>query len=140
MIIFKEESYAIMGAVFEVYKTLGNSFVESFYQKALEHEFKLRKIPFESQKRIPALYKNTVIGTFVPDFVCYDKIVVELKSRERTTEDEQRQVINYLNVGGYSLGILVNFGKADKVYYHRLVRKENNIECLAEESISYLKE
>ncbi len=58
MLYYKDESYAIFGAIFEVYKTLGNTFIESFYQKALEHEFTLRNIPFVPQKRIPALYKG----------------------------------------------------------------------------------
>ena len=123
MVLYGDESYAIMGAVFEVYKTLGNSFTEHFYQKALEHEFKLRKIPFESQKTIPAKYKGVEIGFFRPDFVCYDKIVVEIKSISQTAEEEVRQVLIYLDAGDYDLGILVNFGSEKHVSYQRIIRK-----------------
>lgn len=123
MVLYGDESYAIMGAVFEVYKTLGNSFTEHFYQKALEHEFLLRKIPFESQKTIPAKYKGVEIGYFRPDFVCYDKIIVEIKSLSHTTEEETRQVLNYLNAGEYDLGILINFGSEKRVSYQRFIRK-----------------
>ena len=123
MVLYADESYAIMGAVFEVYKTLGNSFTEHFYQKALEHEFRLRKIPFESQKTIPAKYKGVEIGFFRPDFVCYDKIIVEIKSLSHTAEEETRQVLNYLNAGDYNLGILINFGADKQVSYQRVIRK-----------------
>ena len=137
MLFFEEEIYAIRGAIFEVYKTLGNSFIESFYQKALEHELTLRQIPFVAQKYIPAIYKGKEIGYYKPDFVCYDKIVVELKSREKTTEDEQRQIVNYLNLGGYELGILVNFGAYPKVFIQRIVKKGTKSPCVGEEVPSY---
>ena len=137
MLYYKDESYAIFGAIFEVYKTLGNTFIESFYQKALEHEFTLRNIPFVPQKRMPALYKGQDIGYYTPDFVCYDRIIVELKSRDNTTEEEQKQVMNYLNVGKYDLGILVNFGTYPKVYVQRIVRKGASLTSVEEEETPY---
>ena len=137
MLYYKDESYVIFGAIFEVYKTLGNTFIESFYQKALEHEFTLRSIPFAPQKHIPAMYKGYEIGHYTPDFVCFDCIIVELKSRENTTEEEQKQVINYLNLGGYDLGILVNFGTYPKVYVQRIVRKGAALPSVEEEEPPY---
>jgi GxxExxY protein len=137
MLYYKDESYAIIGAIFEVYKTLGNTFIESFYQKALEHEFRLRNIPFVSQKHIPAIYKGQEIGYFTPDIICYDRIIVELKARENTTEEEQKQVVNYLTIGGYDLGILVNFGTYPKVYVQRILRKGATLPSVEEEEPPY---
>lgn len=78
-IIFKELSYAITGAAMEVHKTLGAGFLESVYQTALAHEFKLQNIPFEAQVRLPVTYKNILAGDFIADFVVDHKVIVEIK-------------------------------------------------------------
>ena len=79
-IIYKLESFDIMGACFEVYKEKGSGFVESVYQECLEMELGDRKIPFKAQVELALTYKGRPLkGKFKPDFICYDKIVLELK-------------------------------------------------------------
>ena len=80
MIIYKEESANIVGAIFEVHKRLGVGLLEKVYQEALEIELKIRNIPFEREKRYDVYYRNQKLNTnYIADFVCYDKIIVELK-------------------------------------------------------------
>ena len=78
-IIYKEESFNIQGAIFEVYREIGCGFLESVYQECLETELRSRNIPFESQKELKLFYKGREIKqTFKPDLICYDKIIIEL--------------------------------------------------------------
>ncbi len=80
-LLYKSESYKIVGACFEVYNQKGFGFTEPVYQECLEIEFKLQKIPFVSQPKIELDYKGTILSQyFVPDFVCFDKIIVEIKA------------------------------------------------------------
>lgn len=96
----------------QVHKTLGCGFLEKVYQEALEIEFKSNGIPFEREKRVNVVYKGSVLDTYyLVDFVCYEKIVVELKACEEILSAHVAQVINYLKVGNYQLGILANFNE-----------------------------
>ena len=81
-LIYEEETFAIRGAVFEVYKTLGDGYLEEVYQNALEEELKLRGIPFVAKKELHIMYKGRDCGLYEPDFICFDKIIVELKAVE----------------------------------------------------------
>ena len=108
-LVFEEESYAIRGAVYEVYKTLGDGFLEEVYQNALEEEFRLRGIGFEAKKPLHITYKGRDCGLYQPDFVCYEKIIVEIKAVETLHEKHSAQLMNYLKATGYKLGFLVNF-------------------------------
>ena len=109
-LIYQEESYAIRGAVYEVYKVLGTGFLEEVYQNALEEELNLRKIPFEAKKRLHIRYKGRDCGDYyAPDFICHDKIIVEIKSVEALHERHKAQLMNYLKATGFKLGFLVNF-------------------------------
>ena len=109
--LFSDESYAIRGAVFEVYRQIGCGFLESVYQDCLQQEFILRKIPFEAQKKLPLYYKNELLKSeFIPDFLCYGKIIVELKAISDTIAVHLAQVQNYLRMTRLELGLLVNFG------------------------------
>jgi GxxExxY protein len=109
--IFPEESYAINGACMEVYKTLGNGFLEAVYQECSAIEFKYRGIPFVAQHPLTLIYQGQVLKqTYKPDFICYDKIIVELKAVTKLGDDHKAQVLNYLKATGFELGILVNFG------------------------------
>lgn len=111
-IIYKEESYAIRGAIIEVSKELGCGFLERVYQDALEWEFRLRKIPYEREKLIQVTYKGNPLGEpYRADFVCYGKIIVELKAVEELSSNHRAQVLNYLNATKMKLGLLVNFGE-----------------------------
>ncbi len=120
-IIFKELSYAIVGAAMEVHRTLGSGFLEAVYQAALAHELKLRDIPFEEQVRLPVHYKDVLVGEYVADFVVDGKIILELKAVTDFNDAHRAQAINYLAATGCQLAILLNFG-APKLQQERLIR------------------
>lgn len=116
-LLFKEESYKIIGAAMEVHRLLGCGFVEAIYQEALEKELALREIPFEREKELTVSYKgNTLTKTFKADFVCYNKIILELKAVRAFTDEHYAQIYNYLRASGMDLGILINFGTASIEY------------------------
>ena len=110
-ILFKEESYAIQGAIFEVYREMGSGFMESVYQECLERELTIRGIPFEAEKELQLLYKGEALGQrFKPDLICHSKIIVELKAvSSELGECEEKQLRNYMNILGVDRGLLINF-------------------------------
>lgn len=121
-VLYPKESYKIVGAVYEVHKHLGPGLLEKVYQEALEQEFLLQGIPFEREKEFEVIYKGKVLNQkYIADFVCYDKIIVELKSVEELIPFHTAQVMNYLNITGLQLGLLVNFN-ARKVVPRRIVK------------------
>ena len=120
-ILYAEESYAIQGAIFEVYKEMGAGFLEQVYQECLEAELQSQNIPFISQPSLELNYKgNNLQQTYKPDFVCYGKIIIEIKAVKDTASSHKAQVINYLKATGFKLGFLVNFGTFPKVSITRL--------------------
>lgn len=122
-IIYKEESYKIMGACFEVYKEKGCGFVEPVYQECLEMEFGLEGIQFEAQVPLALAYKGRPLKQrYIPDFVCFGKIIVELKAVSQLVDEHRAQVHNYLKATGHKLGLLANFGHYPKLEYERIVR------------------
>ena len=122
-LILKEESYAIMGACFEVYRELGCGFVEPVYQKSLELEFRQREIPAIAKPRLEIRYKGSSLElAYEPDFVCFGKIIVEIKAVKELDAVFRAQVHNYLKATEMELGLLVNFGVHPKVQYERIVR------------------
>jgi GxxExxY protein len=122
-IVYKEESYAIVGACFEVYKEKGCGFLEAVYQECLEIELASRNVPFKAQADLVLTYKGrTLRQTYRPDVICYEKIVVELKAVTALTDAHRAQVHNYLKATGMRLGLLVNFGHYPKLEYERIVR------------------
>lgn len=121
-IIYKDKAYAIQGACFEVYKTLGNVFLEAVYQEALACELKLRDIPFKEQCELKLQYKNIPLHqTYKPDFVCFDKIIVEIKAVTDLAKEHEAQLLNYLKITNMRLGLLVNFGHYPKIEIKRFV-------------------
>ncbi|MBR6032145.1 MAG: GxxExxY protein [Bacteroidaceae bacterium] len=121
-LLYANESYKITGALYEVHRELGPGLLEKAYQEALEKEFKLQNIPYEREKPFSIIYKGEELGQkYVADFVCYDKIVVELKAVDELLPVHTAQVINYLAITGYKLGMLVNFN-ARQVKPERIVR------------------
>ncbi|MFZ2643330.1 MAG: GxxExxY protein [Verrucomicrobiia bacterium] len=121
-LIYKEECYAILGACFAVYKDKGCGFLESVYQECLEIEFEHQKLPVASQPQLALSYRGrTLRQVFVPDFVCFDKIVLEIKAVSALTDEHRAQVLNYLNATGFQLGLLVSFGHYPKLEYQRIV-------------------
>lgn len=112
MIVFKEESAKIVGAIFEVHKRLGVGLLEKVYQEALAIEFEYSGIPFEREKRYDVYYRDQKLNAqYIADFVCYDKIIVELKAVSELTDVHKAQVRNYLTITGFELGILCNFNE-----------------------------
>jgi GxxExxY protein len=121
-LIYKEESYAIVGACFAVYKDKVCGFLEPVYHQCLEIEFESQRIPFLSKLPQTLQYRGrTLIQTFTPDFVCYDKIIVEIKAVASLADEHRAQLLNYLSATGGELGVLVNFGHYPKIEYERLV-------------------
>ncbi len=116
-LLFKDEAYAIIGAAMAVHRELGCGFLEKVYQEALAIEFKLRGIPFEREKHLTVSYKGHLLAQdYYADFVCYGKIIVELKAISELNSEHTAQVINYLNCAKVPLGLLINFGETSLVY------------------------
>ena len=124
MLQYEKETYAINGAMFEVHRQLGPGLLEKVYQEALEVEFNLRGIPYEREKAFQVVYKGSVLEQeYIADFVCYDKIIVELKSVEKISDVHRAQVINYLNITGCAIGLLQNFNVYRMLPAERLFNK-----------------
>jgi GxxExxY protein len=120
--IYPEECYAIRGAIYEVYREMGNGFREEVYQQCLEKEFAARGITFDSKKELQVFYKGEPIEkTYVPDFMCYDKIIVEIKAVSSLAKEHQVQLLNYLRLTKSKLGLLVNFASYPKVTVEQYV-------------------
>lgn len=129
-LIFKEESYKIIGSCFEVYNELGPGFLEAVYQEALSIEFTKQNIPFVAQGEMNVFYKGIELKKkYYPDFRCYENIVLEIKAEENLSRVDESQLLNYLKGTKMPLGLLVNFG-SDKLQYKRFantMRKSANI-------------
>lgn len=121
-LLYPEESYAIMGACFQVYKDKGCGFTEPVYQECLEIEFEHHAVPFIAQADIQLSYRDRKLKQgFKADFVCYGKIIIELKAVSQLIDAHRAQLLNYMSATGMNLGILVNFGHYPRVEYERLV-------------------
>ncbi len=124
-IIYKEESYKLIGACFEVYKNKDCGFTEPVYHECLALEFELQNIPFVSEPRIYLDYKGkTLEQYFEPDFICYDKIIVEIKAVSKLIDKHRGQTINYLNATNFDLALLINFGHYPQIERERFGSKE----------------
>jgi len=123
--VYKDESYRIVGACFEVYKEKGNGFLEAVYQECLGIEFLNSSIPFEEKTQLRLNYKGRELKqTYEPDFICYDKIILEIKAVKKLTDEHRAQVINYLMSTGIKLGLLVNFGHFPRIEHERYVNEK----------------
>lgn len=120
-IIYRDISYQIMQAVFEVHNTLGPGFLKNIYEEALCRELAIQGIRFERQKEIVVCYKEQTIGTHRLDLVIENKIILELKAVAVLADLFKQQVVSYLKATGFKLGILINFG-SPKVEYVRIVK------------------
>jgi GxxExxY protein len=121
-LLYKDEVYAIIGAAMEVYNQLGPGFSEAIYQESLEIESDSRKISNAPQRDIFITYKGTKLKQFFkPDFIYYDKIIVEIKALDRLTSREEAQLLNYLKATGLSVGLLINFGTERDLEWKRMV-------------------
>lgn len=121
-VVYKDESYAIQGAVFEVYREMGCGFLEAVYQECLEKELASRAVPFRARPELRLQYKGeTLVQTYVPDLICHDRIVVELKAVKALAPEHEAQILNYLRATGCKLGLLVNFASYPKATVRRFV-------------------
>lgn len=121
-IVHKLESFETMGACFEVYKEKGSGFVEAVYQECLEFELAERKIPFRAQAELSLTYKGRPLKSkFKPDFICHEKMILEIKAVTALANEHRAQVQNQLRAAGRKLGLLVNFGHYPKLEYERIV-------------------
>jgi GxxExxY protein len=124
-LIYSDESYAIRGACMDVYAILGNGFLEAVYQECLEIEFKRRQIPYVAQKLLKLTYEGQLLRqTYKPDFVCYDKIIVEIKAISKLLDEHRAQGMNYLKATGFKLCLLVNFGHYPLTEIMRIVNSK----------------
>ena len=120
-IIHKEESYQIIGICMEGHNNLGAGFSEIVYKDALELEFKNAKIEYSREKEYTVNYKGIILShKFYADFVIFDKIILEVKGKNKIADEDIAQCINYLKVSGNNLALLVNFGEP-KLNYKRIV-------------------
>ena len=120
-IIHKEESYQIIGICMEVHNNLGAGFSEIVYKDALELEFKNAKIEYSREKEYTVNYKGIILShKFYADFVIFDKIILEVKGKNKIADEDIAQCINYLKISENNLALLVNFGEL-KLNYKRIV-------------------
>lgn len=139
-ILYKEESYKIIGSCFEVYNQKGFGFTEPVYQECLQIEFSIQGIPFVAQPEMQIEYKGRLLSQFFkPDFICYGKIIVEIKSVANLIDAHKSQTLNYLNATNFDLALLVNFGQFPKLAYERLAndRKRPSTKSVIEELQSW---
>ena len=123
-IIYKEESYKIIGACFEVYKNKGNGFLEAVYQECLAIEFADHGIPFVEHPKLQLQYKGRNLKQFYePDFLCFDMIILEIKAAKCLADEHRAQTINYLKSTDIQLGLLVNFGHFPKIESERFINQ-----------------
>jgi GxxExxY protein len=121
-LLLEEETFAMRGAVFEVYREMGSGFLEQVYQECLEKELASRGIPFVSQPELLLNYKGMPLRqTYKPDLICFEQIIVELKAVKAIAPEHKAQVLNYLKATNLRLGLLVNFRSHPKVQIERLI-------------------
>jgi GxxExxY protein len=121
-LVYKEEVYRIVGAAMEVHRELGCGFLEAVYQEALETEFRIQQIPYQREVDLEIYYKEHLLKQYYKaDFICYDRIVVELKALSALSSEHESQLLNYLKATGMTAGLLINFGWTS-LQYKRMVK------------------
>jgi GxxExxY protein len=121
-LVLEDEVYEIIGAAMEVYWQLGRGFLEPIYQEAFEIELGRRRLPFEAHRELTICYKGQPLEKkYIPDLICFEQIIVELKACERLTCIDEGQLLNYLKMTGMHVGLLVNFGSRPKLEWKRYV-------------------
>ena len=119
-LLFRKEVFQTVGCAIEVLNTLGHGFVEKPYENALVVEFQLQKIPYRQQPAFDVLYKSQRVGTFVPDLIAFDSIIVDMKVIDRITDHERGLILNYLRITKLRVGLILNF-KHRKLEWERIV-------------------
>lgn len=126
-ILYKDESYRIIGSSMKVHTELGPGFVESVYQEALEKQFLKDGVPYEREKLLNVWFDGQKLKKhFKADFVCYGLIIVELKATSMIHNDNLEQTRSYLRSTNFQLGIIINFGQKSLVY-QRIINSRNSL-------------
>ena len=124
-LIYKQESYVVVGACFEVYNEKGCGFLEPVYHECLAIEFEHQRIPAISKPSLTLSYRGrTLVQTYNPDFICFQKTVLELKTASKLADEHRAQLLNYLNATGFELGLLVNFRHYPGLEYERIAKTQ----------------
>ncbi len=124
-LLYKKESYEIVGVMYEVFNNLGYGHKEFVYQKAIAKEFKVRKIHYKEQLKAKIKYKGEDLGYYVLDFLVFRKIVIELKQKPFISRKDISQLYRYLKTTGLQLGMLVSMTNSG-VKIKRVLNIENN--------------
>ncbi len=120
-ILYRQESYKLIGLCMEVHRELGSGFLEQVYQEALEILFIENRILYSKEAELSINFRDRrPLNKRYADFVCFDKIILELKAVSEITELHEAQIFNYLKATGFQLGILINFGQKS-LKYKRIV-------------------
>ena len=119
--LLRNETHKIIGSAMEVLNEIGHGFHEKIYENALVVEFGLRRIPVIQQPDFPVIYKSGIVGSYVPDLVCFEQVVVDAKTIEEITDHDIGKMLNYLKVTNLQVGLLINF-KHPKLEFKRIVR------------------
>lgn len=125
-LLYPELSYKLQGIFFNVVNKYGNILKEKIYQKALAEMFKKASVPFVEQKRINiySIDSGKILGTYVPDFIIDDKIILEIKASAMIIQQDIRQQQSYLKASIYEVAYLVNFG-TQKLFIKRSIFTNN---------------
>lgn len=116
------EGYAVIGACFEVYREMGNGYLEDVYQESLELELQEKNIPFITKPKLPIFYKGRLLRkSYEADLIVFDRIIIELKAAKTILPEHEAQLLNYLKSTGQRVGYLVNFGAFPKLDWRRRV-------------------
>ncbi len=119
-LIFKDEVYAVISCAFEIINGLGHGLHEKPYENSLAVEFRHRGIPFLQQPKFPVMWREVLVGEFIPDLIAYEKIIIGTKTIDHITPVERGQMLNYLRITGLSVGLIINF-KKPKLEWERIV-------------------
>jgi GxxExxY protein len=120
--MLEQEGYDLMGAAFEVYNEEGHGFLEDVYQECMEIELRIRNVHFESQCELKLFYKDHQLRKkYIPDFIVFDEIVVEIKAVKKLLPEHEAQLINYLKATKKRVGYLINFGRSSELEWKRII-------------------
>lgn len=123
-LLLKDEVYNIVGCAMEVLNGLGHGLHEKPYENARAVEFRLRAIPFLQQPHYPTLYKQANLGEYVPDLIAWNAVIVDAKVIEAITDHERGQMLDYLRITGFKVGVILNFKRA-KLEWERIILDRN---------------
>jgi GxxExxY protein len=121
---WQEETYKVIGIAMDIHRQLGKGFSEIVYKDAFEYEFKQHNILFEREKEYQINYKGTILPhKYYADFVVFDKIILEVKSKKGIIDEHYAQVMNYLAISKLEVGLLINFHEKSLEYKRVILTK-----------------